>query len=74
MFDVKCGDCFDLLQEVPDNSIDLILTDPPYNISKENDNRDRSKLNSAIMRRDKPLNYDFGSCSYIIIFPNPIEK
>ena len=60
MINIKCGDCLDLLKEVKDNSVDLILTDPPYNISKENDNRDRSKLNSAIMRRDKPINYDFG--------------
>ena len=28
------GDCFDALKEIPDNSIDLILTDPPYNIAK----------------------------------------
>ena len=26
------GDCLKLLQEVPDNSVDLILTDPPYNL------------------------------------------
>lgn len=49
-----------LLDKVPDNSIDCIITDPPYNISKENDNRDRSKMNSAIMRRNKAINYDFG--------------
>ena len=24
------GDCLDLLKTIPDNSIDLILTDPPY--------------------------------------------
>ena len=24
------GDCFDLMTEIPDNSVDLILTDPPY--------------------------------------------
>lgn len=60
MIDIKCGDCIDLLKDIPNESVDLILTDPPYNISKENDNRDRSKLNSAIMRRHKPLNYDFG--------------
>lgn len=28
------GDCFDVFKEIPDNSIDLILTDPPYNIAK----------------------------------------
>lgn len=28
-------DVFDLVKEIPDNSIDLLLTDPPYNMSKE---------------------------------------
>lgn len=27
-------DCFSTLKTLPDNSIDLILTDPPYNIAK----------------------------------------
>jgi site-specific DNA-methyltransferase (adenine-specific) len=27
------GDCFDVLKNIPDNSIDLILTDPPYGLS-----------------------------------------
>lgn len=27
-------DCFNVLKQIPDNSIDLILTDPPYNIAK----------------------------------------
>ena len=55
------GDCLEVMKQIPDGSIDFILTDPPYNISKLNDNRDRSKLNSPIMRRKKALNYDFGS-------------
>lgn len=54
------GDCIEKMKKIPDNSIDLVLTDPPYNISKLNDNRDRSKLNSPIMRRESPLKYDFG--------------
>lgn len=28
------GDCFSILKKIPDNSVDLILTDPPYNIAK----------------------------------------
>ena len=28
------GDCFEKLKEIPDQSIRLILTDPPYNIAK----------------------------------------
>ena len=27
-------DCFSALKNIPDNSVDLILTDPPYNIAK----------------------------------------
>lgn len=27
---IKLGDCLELLKEIPDNSIDLIVTDPPY--------------------------------------------
>ncbi len=27
------GDCFQKLKEIPDHSIDLILTDPPYNLA-----------------------------------------
>lgn len=54
------GDCLEIMGHFPNESFDLILTDPPYNISKLNDNRDRSKLNSPIMRRESPLKYDFG--------------
>lgn len=35
-FSLKCGDCLELLKNVPDDSIDLILTDIPYNISRNN--------------------------------------
>jgi len=54
------GHALDVLPKIPNNYVDMILTDPPYNISKLNDNRDRSKLNSPIMRRKSPLKYDFG--------------
>ncbi len=28
------GDCLNYLKQIPDNSVDLILTDPPYNIAQ----------------------------------------
>lgn len=34
MIDLKNGDCLELLKEIPDESVDLVLTDPPYNIGK----------------------------------------
>lgn len=29
------GDCLEVLKGIPDRSVDLILTDPPYNISRD---------------------------------------
>ena len=40
------GDCLDVMRDIPDKSIDLILTDPPYGIgylSTRTDNHDRMK-------------------------------
>lgn len=33
-YNIYNQDCFEKLKDIPDNSIDLILTDPPYNISQ----------------------------------------
>lgn len=30
------GDCLEMIDQLPDRSVDLMLTDPPYNISREN--------------------------------------
>ena len=30
----KIGDCRELLKEVPDESVKLVVTSPPYNIDK----------------------------------------
>lgn len=30
---IQCGDCQELLKNIPDKSIDLIVTDPPYEIA-----------------------------------------
>lgn len=29
---IECGDCIHLLRQLPDKSIDLVITDPPYEI------------------------------------------
>ncbi len=33
-YSIHNTDCFDFLKTMPDNSVDLILTDPPYNIAQ----------------------------------------
>lgn len=34
--DLLHGDCLELMKDLPDNSVDLVLTDPPYNIARKN--------------------------------------
>ena len=33
------GDCLDLLREIPDESMTLVVTSPPYNLGKEYERR-----------------------------------
>ena len=33
MIEIKQGNCLDLIKNIPNHSIDMILTDPPYNIT-----------------------------------------
>ena len=42
MIDLRCGDCLELMKDMPDGSIDLIVTDPPYLI-KYKTNRRKNK-------------------------------
>jgi len=35
------GDCLDIMKELPDESVDLVLTDPPYGVRKKEDWDDR---------------------------------
>ena len=48
------GDCLDLMKDIPDKSIDLVLTDPPYGIGKFGDRIDKSfKINDWDFKPDK---------------------
>lgn len=54
---ILLGDCLDILKNLPDNSIDMVFTDPPYGISKEiTITRGRNKMKF----RGSDINLDFG--------------
>ena len=36
MLNLIKGDCLEKMQEIESGSVDLVLTDPPYNIAREN--------------------------------------
>ena len=37
------GNCFELMKNIPDESIDMILTDPPYGIEYQGWRKNRYK-------------------------------
>lgn len=46
-------DCFELLQKLPNNSVDLVVSSPPYNIGKEYE--ERTPLDSYLLEQEKVL-------------------
>ena len=51
---IYCGDCLEVMKQIPDKSIDLVLTDPPYNINLQ----PQRGLTDAI-ENDNMLSEDF---------------
>ncbi len=47
------GDCLKLLSQIPDDSIQLIVTSPPYNIGKEYENR--LKLETYLKQQEEVI-------------------
>ncbi len=45
---IKQGDCLDVLEKIDDNSIDVVITDPPYGINYKSN---RSELFNSITKR-----------------------
>lgn len=42
MIDLRKGDCLELMKSIPDGSIDMVLTDPPYLINYKTGFRKKS--------------------------------
>lgn len=40
---IICGDCLEVMKEIPNNIIDLVITDPPYSINYESGHIKQSK-------------------------------
>lgn len=51
---IICGDCLEVMKEIHDNSIDLILTDPPYGINYANWDKNLVNISQECNRIIKP--------------------
>lgn len=57
--EIYCSDNIDILNNIDDNSIDLILTDPPYNASNSKFNFKQKNYNAIDEEWDKGFKIDF---------------
>lgn len=55
MNDILYGDCNELILDIPDNSIDFVLTDPPYGT---NDDKGKTIKRSGIDKNFKVMEWD----------------
>lgn len=58
--DLRLGDCRDVLATLESESVDLVLTDPPYNVSGGKKDIDRRLWDSPKARRSSVIRQDFG--------------
>ncbi len=62
---VITGNCLDVMRQFPDGSIDLLPTDPPYNIS----NPTKIVRSGGKFGRARTINLDFGDWDHGVIEP-----
>jgi site-specific DNA-methyltransferase (adenine-specific) len=69
--DIKLGDCLEVMKKIKDNSIDFILTDPPYELDNhgggKNDFKDRKLV------KDLHINFISNGFDYESVF-NEFER
>lgn len=62
---IYCADCYDAIKSIPDRSIDLIVTDPPYRFSQGIN--PRKTFTSKGKQEELNLHYETMSDKEIII-------
>lgn len=64
MIEIKHGDCLELMKDIPDGSIDLIVTDPPYpTTSRGNAGNSGGMLQKEINKKGKVFAFNDIDCT-----------
>lgn len=60
---IRCGDCLELMKDIPDNSVDLIITDPPYKVtSRGSAGNSGGMMQKDINKKGKVFKYNDIDC------------
>lgn len=70
MVDLRCGDCLEEMKNIPDKSIDCIITDPPYEFNPKNNGGGKMyetrKYHKEILSKHGGINLDIGISNEIL--------
>lgn len=63
MIDLRQGNCLELMKEIPDETIDLIATDPPYKVTRRgNAGNSGGMLQKSINKKGQVFEFNDISC------------
>jgi site-specific DNA-methyltransferase (adenine-specific) len=60
-----CGDCLEIMKEFPKESVDLVLTDPPYGVRKK---EKWDNLENFLNKVDEWINYSYGITRTVVLW------
>lgn len=71
MIDLRLGNCLEVMKTLPDNSVDAIVTDPPYGMNYQSSRRTATKkFNKIINDKNIEWFYNFIIDSYRVLKNN----
>jgi len=59
MIQLYLGDCLEVMEKLPDNSIDVVITDPPYGIAYQSARRIDKNMRFPLLRGDGEANTEW---------------
>ena len=67
-YNIYCGDCLEYMKKIPSESIDLIVTDPPYLMDFQSNHRKRkyNKIKNDTLQNEKLISEYFEHCYRIL--------
>ncbi len=65
---IYCADCLDILPKIPEKSIDLVLTDPPYGIDYDTSRKKYKKGQLTVVAHYNKIVNDSGPFQLIAFF------
>ena len=67
-YNIYCGDCLNYMKKIPSESIDLIVTDPPYLMDFQSGHRKRkyNKIKNDTIQNEKLISEYFEHCYRIL--------